>query len=113
MVGVEKEKNKQQLKDFSPEALKELEENPNAYVGEDGSVYEDVAIKEMRFDEKEEMYFYECPCGDEFQIGLECLWDGDNIATCPSCSLKVRVIYNIEELPEIEEEEFRYSDLSD
>eukprot|EP00501_MAST-03F_sp_TOSAG23-6_P000604 GSMAST32.ASY1.ANO1.625.1 assembled CDS len=104
------------LTDLSEEARKELEENPNAYVGADGSVYEDIKISAMRYDEEEQMYFYTCPCGDEFQIGLECLWDGDDIASCPSCSLKVRVIFEEEDLPPMDDDyqsDFIYVDSSD
>ncbi len=33
------------------------------------------------------------------QISLDELLDGDDIATCPSCTLRVRVIYDIDSLP--------------
>ena len=34
-----------------------------------------------------------------FEITLEELWDGDDIAHCPSCTLLVRVIFDKEQLP--------------
>ncbi|MES1917791.1 MAG: hypothetical protein MHM6MM_009497 [Cercozoa sp. M6MM] len=48
----------------------------------------------MEFDEDGEFYHYPCPCGDQFQIALEQLMDGEEIARCPSCSLIIRVIYD-------------------
>ena len=57
------------------------------------SIYEDVKLEDMRFDEDQLMYFYKCPCGDLFEISLEELHDGEDIALCPSCSLKLRVLY--------------------
>jgi len=63
------------------------------------SVYEEVQLSDMRFDEDNLMYFYECPCGDLFEISLEELHDGEDIAPCPSCSLKIRVLFEEEDLP--------------
>jgi diphthamide biosynthesis protein 3 len=65
------------------------------------SVYEDVELSDMRFDAEQMMYFYTCPCGDLFEITLEELHDGEDIALCPSCSLKVRVLYEESDLPAI------------
>jgi len=42
-------------------------------------------------------YTYPCPCGDVFQITTEELRDGEEIARCPSCSLIIRVIYDVED----------------
>jgi diphthamide biosynthesis protein 3 len=59
------------------------------------SVYHDeVEIEDMEYDEEEEMYYYPCPCGDRFQITREDLENGEETATCPSCSLLVKVIYD-------------------
>uniref|UniRef100_A0A7S2W7Y0 Diphthamide biosynthesis protein 3 n=1 Tax=Rhizochromulina marina TaxID=1034831 RepID=A0A7S2W7Y0_9STRA len=63
------------------------------------SVYEEVQLKDMRYDEANLMFFYQCPCGDLFEISLEELHDGEDIAPCPSCSLKIRVLYEEEDLP--------------
>ena len=65
----------------------------------DMSIYEEVQLSDMRFDEDQQTYFYECPCGDLFEIALEELHDGEDIALCPSCSLKLRVHYDEESLP--------------
>eukprot|EP00618_Florenciella_parvula_P027620 CAMPEP_0119525916 /NCGR_PEP_ID=MMETSP1344-20130328/40618_1 /TAXON_ID=236787 /ORGANISM="Florenciella parvula, Strain CCMP2471" /LENGTH=41 /DNA_ID= /DNA_START= /DNA_END= /DNA_ORIENTATION= len=40
------------------------------------SHYEEVKLADMKYDPEEMMYFYLCPCGDEFEISLEELWDG-------------------------------------
>lgn len=56
-------------------------------------VYEEVALAEMTYEDAEQMYFYECPCGDKFEISLEDLYDGEDIAPCPSCTLQIKVIF--------------------
>jgi diphthamide biosynthesis protein 3 len=58
------------------------------------AVYEEVNIKDMEWNEEEEAYFYPCPCGDEFIMPIEDLEDGEDIALCPSCSLRIRVLYD-------------------
>uniref|UniRef100_A0A182QGP2 Diphthamide biosynthesis protein 3 n=1 Tax=Anopheles farauti TaxID=69004 RepID=A0A182QGP2_9DIPT len=59
------------------------------------SVYHDeIEIEDFEYDEEEEMYYYPCPCGDRFQISREELIAGEEVATCPSCSLIVKVIYD-------------------
>lgn len=79
------------------------------------SVYHDeVEIEDFEYDEEDEMYYYPCPCGDRFQISKVCwvlgyiaivaigyfwyfqeeLMANEETATCPSCSLIVRVIYD-------------------
>lgn len=58
----------------------------------DGSIYDEVPLHDMEFDAEEGRYTYPCPCGDEFEIYLEDLQDGEDIAYCPSCSLKIRVL---------------------
>ncbi|CBY09507.1 unnamed protein product [Oikopleura dioica] len=59
------------------------------------TVYHDeIEIEDMEFDEETEIYTYPCPCGDKFEISLEDLQIGEEVATCPSCSLLIRVIYD-------------------
>jgi diphthamide biosynthesis protein 3 len=53
----------------------------------------------MTYDETLQTYHYPCPCGDRFEINIEDLRDGEEIAICPSCSLQIRVIYEVEDLP--------------
>lgn len=94
---------------------------------DDEGVYEEVDISEMTYEEDEETYYYECPCGDMFEITKvnskyvsahpshrprrlqhfslhlpqEQLANGETIAHCPSCSLTIRVILpNAEEVAE-------------
>ena len=65
------------------------------------AVYDDVEIEDMEFDEEEQVYSYPCPCGDRFSIDLEDLYAGEDIATCPSCSLTIRVVFKLETLPDV------------
>ena len=61
----------------------------------EGAIYDEIEIEDMTFDEVLQIYQYPCPCGDRFQIGLEDLRDGEDIAACPSCSLRIRVIFDV------------------
>lgn len=56
--------------------------------------HDEVEIEDFEYDAEKEMYYYPCPCGDRFEISLEQLEQGEDTATCPSCSLLVRVIYD-------------------
>ena len=56
--------------------------------------HDEVEIEDFEFDEETQTYYYPCPCGDKFEITLEELQSGEDIATCPSCSLLVKVIYD-------------------
>lgn len=69
------------------------------------SIYEEVEIEDMVYDENDYSYTYPCPCGDKFRITLEDLWDGEDIAKCPSCTLRIMVIYEESDLPELPPEE--------
>lgn len=63
---------------------------------EEISVYDEVEIEDMTYDETLQTYHYPCPCGDRFEIALADLQDESNdIAVCPSCSLMIRVIYEV------------------
>ena len=64
---------------------------------------EDMDLEED--DDGEEMYMYPCPCGDLFFITVAQLRKGEDIGTCPSCSLIIRVIYDREDFPPLEGEE--------
>jgi diphthamide biosynthesis protein 3 len=39
-------------------------------------------------------YFYPCPCGDNFSITKGDLENREDMATCPGCSLILKVIYD-------------------
>ena len=56
--------------------------------------HDEVEIEDFEFDEEDEMYYYPCPCGDQFQISKEDLLAGVEEATCPSCSLVIKIIYD-------------------
>ncbi|EPB67637.1 CSL zinc finger [Ancylostoma ceylanicum] len=56
--------------------------------------HDEVEIEDFTYDEENELYHYPCPCGDRFEITKEMLEMGEDVATCPSCSLIVRVIYD-------------------
>ncbi|KAL9873095.1 diphthamide biosynthesis 3 isoform 2-T2 [Glossina fuscipes fuscipes] len=56
--------------------------------------HDEVEIEDFEYDEEEETYYYPCPCGDRFEISKLML--GEEIATCPSCSLVIKVIYDVE-----------------
>jgi diphthamide biosynthesis protein 3 len=67
-------------------------------------LYEEVEIEDFSYDPVAREYTYPCPCGDIFKVTLEELWDGEDIARCPSCTLFVQVIYDEEDLPELPED---------
>lgn len=75
-------------------------------------VYEEVEIEDMVWSEEDMAFKYPCPCGDTFFITMvrrrrrdggarpltraqDALLDGEELADCPSCSLKIRVIYDM------------------
>lgn len=59
--------------------------------------HDEVEIEDFEYDEDNETYYYPCPCGDRFEISREMLADGEEIATCPSCSLIIKVIYDVDD----------------
>jgi diphthamide biosynthesis protein 3 len=59
------------------------------------SIYDEIEIEDMTYDSTLQIYHYPCPCGDRFEIGIADLSDGEDIAVCPSCSLMIRVIYEV------------------
>ncbi|KAH3084061.1 hypothetical protein KXW28_001607 [Aspergillus fumigatus] len=59
------------------------------------SIYDEIEIEDMTFDPTLQIYHYPCPCGDRFEIAIDDLRDGEDIAVCPSCSLMIRVIFEV------------------
>ncbi|GES61795.1 hypothetical protein ATETN484_0006045400 [Aspergillus terreus] len=59
------------------------------------SIYDEIEIEDMTFDPTLQIYHYPCPCGDRFEIAIDDLRDGEDIAVCPSCSLMIRVIFDL------------------
>ena len=56
--------------------------------------YDEIEIEDMVWDEGGQVYHYPCPCGDRFEISKKQLAAYEDIATCPSCSLIIRVIFD-------------------
>ncbi|KAK1735614.1 putative diphthamide biosynthesis protein 3 [Skeletonema marinoi] len=69
------------------------------------SIYEEVEFEDLDYDPVTQIYTYPCPCGDKFSISLEALWDGEDIATCPSCTLRIEIIYDEEDLPPLRDDD--------
>jgi hypothetical protein len=66
-------------------------------------IYEEVEIEDMIFDAETMEFTYPCPCGDNFGISLEELDDGEDVADCPSCTLRIRVIFDLEYIEALKE----------
>jgi len=64
-------------------------------MAEEESVYDEIEIEDMEYDKTLQIYHYPCPCGDRFEIGIADLRDGADIAVCPTCSLQIRVIFEV------------------
>lgn len=65
--------------------------------------HDEIEIEDMEYDNEAETYYYPCPCGDRFEITKEDLINGEDVAKCPSCSLMIKVIYDIDDFLEGEE----------
>ena len=59
------------------------------------SFYDEIEIEDMTYHESTMLYTYPCPCGDQFEISLDDLRDGEEVAVCPSCSLQIKVIFDL------------------
>lgn len=71
------------------------------------NIYDEIEIEDMTYDPALQIYHYPCPCGDRFEIGIADLRDGEDIAVCPSCSLMIRVIFDVGDLAVVGDEEGR------
>ncbi|PHH80423.1 hypothetical protein CDD80_1627 [Ophiocordyceps camponoti-rufipedis] len=69
---------------------------------DDIPIYDEIEIEDMTFDPALHIYHYPCPCGDRFQIALDDLRDEQDIAVCPSCSLMIRVIFDVVRAPRLD-----------
>ena len=72
---------------------------------DDLNIYDEIEIEDMTFDPTLRIYHYPCPCGDRFEIGIADLRDGEDIAVCPSCSLMIKVIFDMDDLEKDEPKE--------
>lgn len=89
---------------------------PTSEAQSESVVYEDVSLLEFEYDSLKEVFVYPCPCGDLFELPLselrkrigelhgEATGEFSAIATCPSCSLKVRALFEKDILQQISEE---------
>jgi diphthamide biosynthesis protein 3 len=59
------------------------------------SYYDEIEIEDMTFDPTLQIYHYPCPCGDRFEISLGDMRDGEDVGVCPSCSLMIRVVFDV------------------
>jgi len=76
----------------------------------DENIYDEIEIEDMTWDSALQLYHYPCPCGDRFEISIDDLREQEtDIAVCPSCSLQIRVIYEVEDLPKPEGQEAKGS----
>ena len=66
------------------------------------TIYDEVEIEDMDYEESEQTFYFNCPCGDRFLITLDQLKDGEDIAECPSCTLTIKIIFEEEDLEEFE-----------
>ncbi|QDS73558.1 Diphthamide biosynthesis protein 3 [Venturia effusa] len=69
------------------------------------SYYDEIEIEDMTFDPTLQIYHYPCPCGDRFEISIGDMRDGEDVGICPSCSLMIRVVFDVDDLPKEEENE--------
>jgi len=58
------------------------------------SYYDEIELEDLSYDSSKDLFHYPCPCGDRFEITRQQLKQEEDIATCPSCSLIIRVIYD-------------------
>ncbi|KAG1742485.1 hypothetical protein EDB19DRAFT_1894913 [Suillus lakei] len=58
-----------------------------------GAYYDEIKIEDMEWDEVQGVYHYPCPCGDRFEISRKQLANCEDIATCPSCSLFMGLVF--------------------
>jgi diphthamide biosynthesis protein 3 len=66
----------------------------SARAGAMGSYYDEIEIEDMSWDDTKKVFHYPCPCGDRFEISRGQLANYEDIATCPSCSLIIRIVYD-------------------
>lgn len=65
---------------------------------DDVGFYDEVDIKDFKYNGEDRTFYYPCPCGDSFEISLDDLRNGEVVARCPSCSLVICTIYEPEDI---------------
>ncbi|GEM06454.1 hypothetical protein Rt10032_c01g0471 [Rhodotorula toruloides] len=66
---------------------------------------DELEIEDFAWDDVKKVFHYPCPCGDRFEISRAQLAKGEEVATCPSCSLLVRVVYDMMDYEDYDEDE--------
>lgn len=59
------------------------------------SFYDEIELEDLTYHPSLLLYTYPCPCGDQFEICVSDMRDGEEVAICPSCSLTIRVIFDL------------------
>jgi diphthamide biosynthesis protein 3 len=59
------------------------------------SFYDEIELEDLTYHPSLQLYTYPCPCGDQFEICVSDMRDGEEVAVCPSCSLQIRVIFEM------------------
>lgn len=72
---------------FTPDEMEGYFENTLSF-------YDEVDLEEFTYDKERNVFVYPCPCGDNFVISVNDLMIGETKATCPSCSLVLRVSFD-------------------
>ena len=62
------------------------------------TVYDEVEIEDMTYNPETRTFTYPCPCGDRFILSAADLLGGEDIAPCPSCSLRIRIVLDADAL---------------
>ncbi|KAL1918757.1 uncharacterized protein VTP21DRAFT_2779 [Calcarisporiella thermophila] len=70
-----------------------------------GIINGEIDLDEMMYDETEDLYTYTCRCGGLYTITEEDMEIGAEIVQCSSCSLRMRILYEIAPLEEDKPEE--------
>ena len=67
-------------------------------------IYDEIEIEDLDWKAELGVFYYNCPCGDKFTISLNQLMKGEDVAECPSCTLRIRIIYQRSDLKPFEED---------
>ena len=64
-------------------------------MSDDENIYDTIEIEDLDFEKSNKTFYYPCPCGDKFAITLKQIYAGYDIAECPSCSLQIKVVFDM------------------
>ncbi|KPM02400.1 CSL zinc finger containing protein [Sarcoptes scabiei] len=70
-------------------------------MADSGIFHDEVEIEDFDYEPETETFSYPCPCGDLFTIHKDDLMNGESVASCLSCTLIVKVVYEIEDIEKI------------